>query len=69
MITLIDSRPQLLNNCLHKYWKKIKLVKNEDLTPLFFENDEGFQLREETKSYIANFDAKNGNIGPKNAYF
>ena len=33
------------------------------------ENDEGFQLREETESYIANFDAKNDDIGAKNAYF
>ena len=33
------------------------------------ENDEGFQFREETESYISNFDAKNDDIGPKNAYF
>ncbi len=33
------------------------------------ENDGGFQLREETASYIANFDSENGDIGGKNTYF
>ena len=33
------------------------------------EKDEGFQLREEAGTYIANYDSKNGNIGPENAYY
>ena len=30
--------------------------------------DDGFQLREEVMSYIANFDAENSDIAPKNGY-
>ncbi len=33
------------------------------------ENGGGFQLREETATYIANYDSKNDNIGVKNTYF
>ena len=33
------------------------------------ENDGGFQLREKTVSYIANFDSKNDNIGGQNTFF
>lgn len=33
-----------------------------------FENDEGFHLREEAGTYIANYDVKNDNIEAKNTY-
>ena len=33
------------------------------------ENAGGFQLRENTVSYIANFDSKNDNIGEQNTFF
>ena len=33
-----------------------------------FENDGGFQLREEVGTYIANFDIKSDDIGTQNAY-
>ena len=51
-------------NC-EQLQKKIDLLFTiQDLTPSrspireILENDEGFQLREETESYITNFDAK-----------
>ena len=31
--------------------------------------EEGFQLREEMATYIANYDRENGNIGVKNTHF
>ena len=33
------------------------------------ETEEGFQLREETATYIANYDRENGNIGVRNTHF
>jgi hypothetical protein len=32
-------------------------------------NDEGFQLREELGTYIADYDIKNDDIGAQNGYF
>lgn len=34
-----------------------------------FKTDEGFQLREELETYIADYDIKNDDIGSQNDYF